>query len=72
MIPLYHTVVQVQITAHQPFCNFQNRPSHHYAFLCEGALDVKWDHLISQNPQLNALKIRIRLPSRYATHDWYS
>jgi hypothetical protein len=28
--------------------------SHCYDFLCEGALDVKWDQLIGQNPQLHA------------------
>jgi hypothetical protein len=31
----------VQIKVHQPSV----------ILLCEGALDVKWDHLIGQNPQ---------------------
>jgi hypothetical protein len=38
-----------------------NDRSHGYDFLKEGAHDVKWDQLICQNLQLNAIKIRIRI-----------
>jgi hypothetical protein len=39
--------------------NFKNARRIAKNFLCEGALDVNWDHLICQNPQLDAFKISI-------------